>query len=196
MSSDEMAKGLRRLVPRISLLSFLLLSTLICVSVSHYRLMQENKALKQRNDDLRREIGYLVIDDRNKIYVRQLESFEELTWRFRIYLPKKTGYALHIRASNTSWNSMGLNPRESEFPLTVALRRQASGEWRLNWTIPQSSGSNGADKQIAERFWQSNNFVSMRSEQKEHGPQMPVDLIGNAKSDLHIWIKPSSNMPK
>ena len=75
---EEKGKWWRRLVPRISLLSFLLLSTLICVAVSHYRLMQENKVLNQRNDDLVREIGYLIVDDRNKIYVRQLESFEEL----------------------------------------------------------------------------------------------------------------------
>ena len=80
----------RRRFTRFSLLSLMLLTGLICVSASHFRLTAEVNQLKLTNNELRTELGYLVIDDPEKAYLRSLESLEALKWRFRVYLPPGT----------------------------------------------------------------------------------------------------------
>ena len=49
----------------------------------------ENARLKYDLSSLRRETGYLKITDENKIHAIGLPSLDNLTWRWRIYIPRK-----------------------------------------------------------------------------------------------------------
>ena len=62
---------------RFSLLSFLLAVSLICVSASNFRLGRDNQLLKKKNDELMTEMGYLVVHDPTKIYMRPVEKQED-----------------------------------------------------------------------------------------------------------------------
>lgn len=113
-------------LPRFSLLSFLLFAGLICVSVSHFRVVSENHELKRKNSDLENELGYINVADPDAIYIRKLETLDELTWRFRVCLPPKNTYMLHMKYSGGA-SGMSLKQRPDQFTLSVGIRKTVNG---------------------------------------------------------------------
>ena len=73
--------------PRMSLISLLLLTGLVGVSVSHWRISNEKVQLKSDRQRLVRVLGGLEVDDPTKAYIRRLPTYSPLSWRFRVYLP-------------------------------------------------------------------------------------------------------------
>ncbi len=106
---------------------------------------------------LRNELGYLTIDDRDRIQIKQIKSPDPLTWKWRIFLP--AGYSPAFSYSLNGIEREGLPERQScwfetpfgietgptlhlatpgkplarpeEFTFTVAIRRDPRTGWIL-----------------------------------------------------------------
>ena len=108
------------------------------------RVRQENDRLKHEVSKFRREMGHLEITDDKKIHAIALPSLEDLTWRWRIYVPQSlelhwgfdeiSNEGLHAR-----YAKVGARLREGEQVLTCAIRKSAHGDWLL---LCQSSPDN------------------------------------------------------
>jgi hypothetical protein len=136
-----------RLPPRFSLLNLLLLTALVATSLTTALLWREVGPLRAEVYNLRQETGQLTVVDPTKIYVTAIQTLDEDTWRWRVYLPKGVDYDLHTligtirgRTSNTSQSewfkqcgySCGTrNLIAGEFTITAALRPESGqpGKW-------------------------------------------------------------------
>jgi len=187
-------RGKRWWLPRLSLFSFLLLAALVCVCVSHYRLMQENLQLSKRNQQLMDQAGLLVVHDPNKVYIRRVVSVDDLTFRIQIYLPPNKGYVIYTRADPYSGGGgTSIRHYDEQFWLVVTLRRDTDGQWWIRAIWPQSGHSNSASAQVAEQML-GQGFLSdyqMGQEQIELDPDKKFDLLNFLNGDFHVWMEPS-----
>lgn len=81
--------------PRVSLLTALLLTTIVAMGIVIAMLWQEVKPLRIDNRRLRSEVGELSIDDPNRPYAIQVQTHEDDTWKWRIYLPPGGSYSIN-----------------------------------------------------------------------------------------------------
>lgn len=175
---------------RLSLLSFLLLVSLICVSASYFQLSRQNRQLKKKCDDLMWEIGYLVIHNPTKIYFRQIGGTDDLTWSHRVYLPPEREYSL---LNNDGWRRSIRNAEQ--FTITVAVRRDANSKWRVTVKLPNGGVSSFViDSDVAEKLSQTQYSPFSRSDQKEFDPDQPLDLL-RVGDEFRIWIEPAPRPP-
>ena len=86
-----------RFRPRLSLFNALLLMTVIGLSIGVAQLWREVRPLREELSRLRQELGYLAVEDENKIYAIQLPGPESNSFRYRIYLPKNRKFNIHLR---------------------------------------------------------------------------------------------------
>jgi hypothetical protein len=138
-----------RLRPRISLLSLLLLTALIACAIVIAIQMREIGPMRHELTRLRAETGQLTIVDPKKIYVTAMETLEDDTWKWRVYLPTGTDYelgeifgrvpsrplftVLEKRVQPSGFNCS--SPIDSgEYIITVALRPyEVEGSLQGNW---------------------------------------------------------------
>lgn len=89
------------------LLLFLLIATLAASNVfTSYRLKQSHG----ENAKLRTELGYLTIEDRSKLNVVQIATYEDLKWQWRVYIPE--GSKLVLRAATHVFPSTGCRHKQ------------------------------------------------------------------------------------
>lgn len=82
---------------RMSLLTALLVMTIVGMVIVILESWRQIDAQRQEIGGLRKELGYLSINDENKIYVTQIPVNEPDTRRFRIFLPKNKTFTLYTR---------------------------------------------------------------------------------------------------
>ncbi len=90
-----MPNFIQRLIPRFSLLTLLLVTTLVALAITITLLMREIGPLRAEVKKLRDETGKLWIEDETKIHAIQLPSDEEgseRTYKFRVSLPPGRKY--------------------------------------------------------------------------------------------------------
>jgi hypothetical protein len=85
----------RKWLPRFSLLTVLLLMTIVGLSIGLVQLWQEVGPLREANRQMRTELGLLNIEDSKKAYAISLPTFEDDSWKWRIYLPAGGNYTLN-----------------------------------------------------------------------------------------------------
>lgn len=140
---------------RFSLRAFLL--TLFVLSLIGSNLYVSWKWRESRGeiDRLREEMGWLKIDDPTRIYVRQVDSWDPLSWAWRIYLPPGERWvhagsgAVAETGLKTSFGaSTALQPRtrrggagppdplDCEFTLTARIERDQRGNLQLAVSPP------------------------------------------------------------
>jgi hypothetical protein len=73
--------------PRISLLSAFLLMTIVGMAIVIIQLWRELGPLRDEVHRLRNEMGVLVVDDPTKIHAIQVNTRDELTWKWRVWIP-------------------------------------------------------------------------------------------------------------
>src|SRR5262245_41262578 len=99
------------------------------------RTVVENQALAAENATLRAETGRLTISDRSKVYVVAAPELDELTWRWKVWLPPGTW---KVRATIDAVPSMGLPSSSTTLSadggkvqnVVASVRRGASGDWQ------------------------------------------------------------------
>ena len=188
---DTMARPSRFF--RISLLSFILLVSLICVSVSHVQVTRDNVTLRQRVTDLEDDLGFIKVEDPDKVYVRQLESVESLTWRFRIYLPPNKRYMIKNKIGRGgSGSSLQL---DEQVTLTVGLKpsqRVSPDGWEFRYVMPGRAGGGMADAQAVSRMLASDVFewAKMRHDTREFAADSEIELLSLSKGEVRVWLEP------
>src|SRR4051794_22261247 len=81
---------MRRLRPRLSLLTALLLITIAGMALVVARLWREVGPLRAELCQLRNEVGRLSIDDPTKIHAIEVRTNEPLFWKWRVWVPEGT----------------------------------------------------------------------------------------------------------
>ena len=130
--------------PRISLLTFLLLATVLCLSISHWITSRELSSAQKELRILRDEQGHLSVEDETKFHAVAIDSDEPNTWRWRLFLPKGARYQWNIACDEIPQNSPPMHAGVvgvSNEPywetgnivlVTARLRPVDDGNWVLN----------------------------------------------------------------
>ena len=107
--------------PRLSLRTALLLTTIFALSILVIRLWQEVGPLRTEVRRLRDLTGVLSIEDPSKIYAIQVQTVDDLTWKWRVWVP--AGRRIFAKSC---WGNV---PRDS-FPHPDGVIQLSGGD---NW---------------------------------------------------------------
>jgi hypothetical protein len=188
MSEPELAAE-RPWRPRISLVAALLLMTIAGMAVLLVQKWRESDAQRQEIGRLRAELGYLSIDNENKVYVKQIDVNEPDIRRFRIYLPKNRKFKLYFRTltvpgrqpneTGSAWLATVLktikrggnqNIPNGEFTFEVQTRRNAvpKEHWELACHVLGSGDLSvlGAPGLTDRRGWTITSDASLGKQQE------------------------------
>lgn len=128
---------------RFSVRTILLAIVFVALCVAQFVTMQRNRELTavnleltQENASLRAEAGYLEIEDPNKVAVLQMRELDELTWRWKVHLPKGNWL---LRSAIRDIPSAGLPQYDAshtlsgpgKFDIAASVRKGASGDWQF-----------------------------------------------------------------
>src|SRR5687767_8697943 len=80
--------------PRISLLTALLFITIAGMAIVIVQLWREVGPLRVEVRRLRDETGVLSVDDPTKIHAIQVQTENDLTWKWRVWIPENRIYVL------------------------------------------------------------------------------------------------------
>lgn len=80
--------------PRISLLSALLLMTIVGLTIVVAQLWREVGPLREEVRRLRDEVGVISVDDPAKVHVIQVDTDDDLEWKWRVWLPENRVYVV------------------------------------------------------------------------------------------------------
>lgn len=83
-----------RFRPRFSLLTMLLVMTIVGMAIVIAQMWRDVGPLRAANRQMRTELGLLTIEDPKRAYAISLPTFEDKTWKWRIYLPPGGQYSL------------------------------------------------------------------------------------------------------
>jgi len=103
----------RRLIPRLSLLTALLLITIAASAIGIWKLYAEVVPLRAENRRLRDELGELSVEDVDKFYAILTPEGEpdKFRYKWRIWVPKGRKYLLYCASSKIS--STGISRGEA-----------------------------------------------------------------------------------
>ncbi|REK10942.1 MAG: hypothetical protein DWQ37_16040 [Planctomycetota bacterium] len=148
------AAPLRRRL-RFSLTTLLLLTTVICVAVSHFHTSRQLQETRQALAEANSELGNLTIDDPKQYAILALPNFGpgDMQWRWRVHLP--TGKRDQFRWAFDNVPESGLPqvpPRRNRLELldryakpaakgepmiiTLALWKNVADEWKITLGMP------------------------------------------------------------
>jgi hypothetical protein len=141
---------LSRLRPRFSLLTALLLLTIVGVAIVLVQLWREVGPLRAEVRRLRDEVGYLPVDDPGKLQAIQVDTGEELLWKWRVWLPENRVYLVRERSEEIpkdgfppEHGSIGIRD-PGEHVITYRITRDPrNGQWYGN--LHAASGGTGKD---------------------------------------------------
>jgi hypothetical protein len=135
---------------RFSLRAFLLLLFITSLVGSNLFTAWQLDKVRQENAQLHKELGYLKVSDPTKIHVVAVPTYEEMLWRWRIYVPQ--GQSLHVCTATHNIPQHGFPDvqgmtalAQGEYLLTAAVRQNRHGKWQLTIANPNSSSSLGID---------------------------------------------------
>lgn len=171
---------------RFSLFSLLLVTALICVSASHWTLSMRAASLDDTVRGLRQQLGMLNVEDKQQIYIREVQSNEPLTWKFRIYLPPDEKFVVRMGSGNRkpgtaaatiegTRSSAYINEAE-EFTLTVAIGKEVAPSKNLHLRVSMSPGTWGMRIDPSVNEWLLQKERSARLERLSPHPQQAYQL--------------------
>lgn len=125
-------------LPRVSLLTFLLLVTIVCLLASQWSLVRDHRALLAEAKLWRRNVGHLEITDPTKIHAVKVDALEVKTWKWRVYVPADADVQLNALVREIPEEGIPTKATTdqplvsaSELFITAALRLDAKGDWQL-----------------------------------------------------------------
>jgi hypothetical protein len=133
--------------PRISLLTALLLITIAGMAIVVARQWRELAPMRVELRKLRDEIGALTIEDNSRIHAIAVRTSDDLTWKWRVWVPEGMNVAVHYRFGQVPKTGVpqgqggaSLGPGEHWIELKAGRDRS----WE-NWTasLTTSGGSVG-----------------------------------------------------
>lgn len=134
-----------RFRPRLSLLTALLLTTIAGMAIVIVQLCREVGPLRTEVRQLRAELGRLWIEDESKIHAIQVRQDEELTWRWRVWIPQGEDIWLHLQWGDvpktgvpSQYTAGNLHPGE-QWIVLKARRNPKDNTWMYRLETPTSS---------------------------------------------------------
>ena len=140
--------SLRWLIVAMAFLAVLVshVKTSLDLRSAHLTIARQQAELKQ----LRDELGVFEVTDPTKVHVIFVRQNEDMSWRWRVYLPPKDRYMMKRAIEQipgeglaTQWHGQNFQifPVESStFNVDVFLRRGADGKWRWLVRYPWGEG--------------------------------------------------------
>jgi hypothetical protein len=148
-----------------SLLVFILFAALVLTSVLMYRRMivaeQKTEAAEQEMNKLRNAAGYLKIEDKTLLYAIALETYEPLTWRWRVYLPAGRTYSWRIISGNippdgVSKEYVGSTNSASttgvECIVILSFRKNPDNKWLMTMQVQAADSKNRLDLPVPDEI--------------------------------------------
>lgn len=107
---------------RFSLLSLVLVTTIVALAVTVALLYCQLAPLRSEVRQLREETGQLVIEDRAKLHVIGIETYNDWAWKWRLWVPVGRTVQLHFAAKEI--------PKQGKFPSHRRLELETKPEGR------------------------------------------------------------------
>lgn len=110
---------------RFSLRTMILFVGVSCLLASNLSALRDVARLREENERLRAELGYLNIEDRDRLHLVAAPQIEDWKWRWRVYVPEQREFTLFFAAAETDDGQEAfrfpffLSP--GEYTLTVAV---------------------------------------------------------------------------
>jgi hypothetical protein len=157
LPSTHNAPAPRRL--RFSLRGFLVGIGAVCLLLSNGIALRELSELRRESQQLRDELGYLTITDASKPHVASASRMEDLTWRWRIYVPDRRRFAVYVDEGMPIHNRVYVTSGENSLDAAVYLAPEGNWQFKMIAANPSegaSYGYSGALKSpLADRIRQS-----------------------------------------
>lgn len=137
----------RRRWLQIRLSTILLLMAIVALGMAQFaatrrvvELEARNRELTATNSKLRAEAGYLEVDDPSKAIVLRLCEFDELTWRWKVWLPQGKWSISSLTQGIPSQGvpngpSAGSKDGGREVLVSATVRKGADGQWQSRASI-------------------------------------------------------------
>ncbi|HEV3341921.1 MAG TPA: hypothetical protein VG125_16255 [Pirellulales bacterium] len=170
---------------RFSLRTFLLLLFVASLIGSNLFTAWQLDQARQENVEMRKQLGRLVVTDASKINLVAVPTYEDMMWRWRVYVPK--GLPLYVCGSTREITGTGFpanhsasNLPEGEYLLTAAIRRDRHGKWQLTLAHRQGSSSFGISDEDAGWLVDSPGWSTSQagvSGTEVFDPSAPLELL-------------------
>lgn len=139
--------------PRISLLTGLLLLTIAGMAIVIVRLWNEVGPQRVELRRLRDELGVLTIEDSSKLHAIQVQTNDNLQWKWRIWAPDDDEYTLRFKWGEVPKDGfpeldVGCSIEPGENLITLTLQKDRNdGEWK---TRVETTSGDGIYRSIRE----------------------------------------------
>ena len=221
MNIDETASDEGRSAPpaknsrwlQVSLLTILLLLAIVALIISHVQMswqMEANNeamvAMKAELTKLRKEVGYLEINDPTQVHVVSVTKREGLVWQWRVFIPEGKEFRAYVGTKHSAGGSvtsnLSLDPGESRIDMSVY--RDHEGKWQGELSVKSGNRSTSATSPVHDDFIQwlktSASYtggISPGEGTKVYPPKATIKLLNKtAQSRNHVSKNPPSSGEK
>ena len=139
---------------RFSLRTLFLVLLFGCLAASNIFTSYRWKQVREENTALRKEVGYLIVEDPNKLNVVAVKTLDDMTWRWRVHVPDGSRpqlrfYWQEIPVNGFSPEFAATNLPPGDYPLTATIRRNRFDEWTLLVGFGNGSSTTAIDQRFA-----------------------------------------------
>jgi hypothetical protein len=166
-----------KILPRFSLFSMVLLTTIVALAVGLYssarrnsHLQAINEQVKAENKQYRDELGIFEIEDPEKLHVLQIPTEGSTPRKYRVYLPPGRRYAARYKVNDIPEQGTTLG----SFNGTIE-----PGTWVFSIKFDRSQDASGHP--------QSHGSFTLRREQQSDGNRVNVTGVG-VSEHKNDWI--------
>jgi hypothetical protein len=99
MTTEQPASAYRWL-PRVSLLTALLMMTIFGMAIVIVQMWREIGPLRHDVGRLRTEQGLIVLEDKTRVHAIQLQALDENVWKYRVYVPSEATCRLYLAVND------------------------------------------------------------------------------------------------
>jgi hypothetical protein len=177
-----------------SLGRLLMATTLVTLVASHVYTSWQLKQAREKMASMATELGYLTISDPNRLNVIALKTFDEMTWRWRVHVPEGRQYAVCSATSKIPFVGLPNGRLETtldpgEYVVTVAVRADGLGKWKLTIAQPQTSIRTTIDQEDARWLLNCPGYTT------EQAGASGTEAADDDKPFVLVRLNVSSNRP-
>ncbi len=177
---------------RFSLRTLLLVMVIVALAIAQYVVLRRirevelaNRKLFDENVKLRAEAGYLEVDDPRKVAVLRISDLNELTWRWKVWLPKGN-WVVHEETRNIPQTGV-TQPKhrnvflgDREVSVAASVRKGADGQWEFVTDFGGAGRRSGLHKShalVAPGDKGNKTSVAGSGKQEALDPNKPIVLL-------------------
>lgn len=204
---------------RFSLRTFLLVSVVLSLALSHALTSRRLWLAENEVKKLRIETGHLHVDEPTKIQTLAIPTTETLYWKWKVYLPPGRNYRIHFqtRAIPTWKLPEGkqlyiLEGTGEPRTFSVAIRKDHLDRWSLRFVFAHTSGVSIPDEDVQwvtdGLIWSQAASASSTMNVCTQDADKPLELLrirawspGSDQSaptlpGLLVWLQPAEDQPE